>query len=226
MTKPVVIYIAGYGRSGSSALSRALAQTETVLSAGELGRLPKFIRNDRPCSCGEPVSKCPLWRNARTGTINDTMAAVTQAGFPVVVDSSKTAYRDFHRPLLYRMNGYRVVLVHLKRPLAGVLGSAMKGTNKNLEAGNSQPRAFNRTRTVLGYAFAHGMAAANRLIFRNFIRVDHADMLEDISKVVGTVLAPAKKAVAQEAAEHVARRATHGMHEIAGNRLLRGNGHE
>jgi len=226
MTKPVVIYIAGYGRSGSSALSRALARTEAVLSAGELGRLPKFIRNDRPCSCGEPVSKCPVWRNARTGTINDTMAAVIQANFPIVVDSSKTAYFDFHRPLLYRMNGYRVIVVHLKRPLSGVLDSAMKGTNRNLEAGNNQPRAFNRARTILGYAFAHGTATANRLIFKDFVRVDHADMLEDISKVVDAILAPAANAVAQEKAEHVARRATHGMHEIAGNRLLRGNSHE
>ncbi|SHM69984.1 hypothetical protein SAMN05443432_11254 [Roseovarius litoreus] len=224
MKKPVVIYIAGYGRSGSSALSRALAQDETVLSAGELGRLPNFIRNDHPCACGKPVSECFVWRNARTGTINDTMEAVIHANFPIVVDSSKTAYFDFHRPLLYRMNGYRVIMVHLKRPLSGVLNSISKGTNKDLEAGIKRRRALNRTRAVLGYSFAHGAAVANRLIFRDFIRVEHTDMTQDLSKVVHSILSLAENAATREPQDQILNRSTHGMHEIAGNRLLRDDG--
>ncbi|MBZ0218265.1 MAG: hypothetical protein K8F25_17040 [Fimbriimonadaceae bacterium] len=161
-----------------------------------------------------------------TGTINDTMEAVAHASFSVVVDSSKTAYRDFHRPLLYRINGYRVILVHLKRPLKGVLSSAMKGTNKDLEAGNNKLRAFNQTRTILGYTFAHSAAAINRLICKEFIRVEHGEMLEDISRVVDAILAPADAAIGRSKEEKTAHRAAHGMHEIAGNRLLRGNSHE
>jgi hypothetical protein len=59
---PVVLYIAGCGRSGSTLLDRMLGQADGVIAVGELaqlwlpGELDKLV-----CGCGEPVRTCPLW---------------------------------------------------------------------------------------------------------------------------------------------------------------------
>lgn len=60
--EPVVLYIAGSGRSGSTLLDRMLGQADGVIAVGELaqlwlpGELDKLV-----CGCGEPVRSCPLW---------------------------------------------------------------------------------------------------------------------------------------------------------------------
>lgn len=59
---PAVVYIAGYGRSGSTILERVLGLTEGVAVTGELYKAFS-IHNDvgSRCSCGQYVSACPFW---------------------------------------------------------------------------------------------------------------------------------------------------------------------
>lgn len=60
--EPVVLYIAGSGRSGSTLLDRMLGQADGVAAVGELaqlwlpGELDKLV-----CGCGEPVRTCGFW---------------------------------------------------------------------------------------------------------------------------------------------------------------------
>jgi hypothetical protein len=59
-----VIYIAGWGRSGSTLLNSILGQMDGFFSAGELGGMwgSSFIEN-RPCGCGSPFHECGVWQN-------------------------------------------------------------------------------------------------------------------------------------------------------------------
>lgn len=59
---PVVIYIGGSGRSGSTLLDRMLGQISGLCSTGELARLWDLgLRDNQLCGCGEPVRSCPFW---------------------------------------------------------------------------------------------------------------------------------------------------------------------
>jgi len=58
-----VLYVAGWGRSGSTLLDRLLGQVPGVFSAGELRDI--WLRGaieDRLCGCGRRFHACDLWR--------------------------------------------------------------------------------------------------------------------------------------------------------------------
>ena len=58
-----LLYIAGYGHSGSTLLNIMLGQAPGIMGAGELFRLAGAARaGDERCSCGPPVRACPVWR--------------------------------------------------------------------------------------------------------------------------------------------------------------------
>ncbi len=68
-SSPKVIYIAGYGRSGSTILDILLSQEEHVFGAGELHFLfQDWSEPNRHCSCGERYPDCPFW-----GDLSDVM---------------------------------------------------------------------------------------------------------------------------------------------------------
>ncbi|MEC9341761.1 MAG: sulfotransferase [Pseudomonadota bacterium] len=57
-----VIFVVGYGRSGSTLLDRLLGCAEGTVSTGELRNLWRrgFQKNQR-CSCGSAFADCPFW---------------------------------------------------------------------------------------------------------------------------------------------------------------------
>lgn len=60
MTK--VLYIAGWGRSGSTILDNVLGQVDGFFSAGELMFLwRRGLVEGRLCGCGQPVRECEIW---------------------------------------------------------------------------------------------------------------------------------------------------------------------
>jgi hypothetical protein len=57
-----VIYIGGWGRSGSTLLDRVLGQIPGVVSLGEVREVwQRGVVENRPCGCGLPFSECPFW---------------------------------------------------------------------------------------------------------------------------------------------------------------------
>lgn len=62
---PRILYIAGYGRSGSTFLCRLLGQQPEICAAGELSRYLEWVDSSRPCSCGEEIRSCPLWKHVQ-----------------------------------------------------------------------------------------------------------------------------------------------------------------
>lgn len=65
--RPVYIYIAARGHSGSTLLTLLLARHPQVVAVGELANLPLQLARDETtkwvgeCSCGERPLACPMW---------------------------------------------------------------------------------------------------------------------------------------------------------------------
>lgn len=57
-----VLYVSGYGRSGTTVMDIALGQHPGVVGVGELTTLTRHVwGNDEYCACGSPVRRCPFW---------------------------------------------------------------------------------------------------------------------------------------------------------------------
>lgn len=58
-----VVYIAGYGRSGSTLLERMLGTVPGWVNVGEINDMfRRMVRFDELCGCGERFSACPFWQ--------------------------------------------------------------------------------------------------------------------------------------------------------------------
>lgn len=59
-----ILYIAGYGRSGSTLLGRLIARHRFAFDAGEIASLFTTVNNDeQACSCGKTIVDCDFWVN-------------------------------------------------------------------------------------------------------------------------------------------------------------------
>lgn len=56
-----LVYILGFGHSGSTLLSLILGGLDSVAAVGEIWALPTFVRDNLPCSCGKNLSECAYW---------------------------------------------------------------------------------------------------------------------------------------------------------------------
>jgi hypothetical protein len=57
-----VVYIGGWGRSGSTLLDRMLGQIPGFCSLGEVREIwQSGLQQNRPCGCGSPFRACPFW---------------------------------------------------------------------------------------------------------------------------------------------------------------------
>jgi hypothetical protein len=60
--RPRVLYVAAWGRSGTTILDNVLDGYPSVFSAGELRYLwQRGLVQRRACGCGQPVAECPVW---------------------------------------------------------------------------------------------------------------------------------------------------------------------
>ncbi len=63
MSAPKVLFIGGWGRSGSTLLDRMLGQLPGVVSVGELRDIwQRGPIEDRRCGCGRAFSECDFWQ--------------------------------------------------------------------------------------------------------------------------------------------------------------------
>lgn len=59
---PTVLYIGGWGRSGSTLLECVLAEAEQTMALGEVVWLwERGLGLNELCACGEPFHDCPFW---------------------------------------------------------------------------------------------------------------------------------------------------------------------
>lgn len=120
MTAPArVLYVAGWGRSGSTLLDVTLGSMAGLVSTGELRYLwTRGLGERRRCGCGDLVPDCAHWRSvlARVGGYPDARGALSPGA--VTADQRKVV-RTRHTLRLLREGHDRVAdrLRHLHRRL-------------------------------------------------------------------------------------------------------------
>ena len=65
-----IVYVMGYGRSGSTFLDVLLNNAASVTSLGALSNYWIWLERGLPCACGEPLPECPMWG----GIVSDHLA--------------------------------------------------------------------------------------------------------------------------------------------------------
>ena len=72
-----ILYIAGYGRSGSTILDKFLGAHPEIVSGGEMFRAPEIFTDDAAlCTCGATFRDCAVWRGYRA----DVMRVAAEFG--------------------------------------------------------------------------------------------------------------------------------------------------
>ena len=101
MDQPVrVIYILGWGRSGSTILDNLLGSIEGFFSVGELTYLwSRGVIGGRSCGCGLPIGECPIWKAVLSSMFENENAAMASARDAVRWQRKATRVRDTLRLL-------------------------------------------------------------------------------------------------------------------------------
>ena len=127
---PKILYIAGYGRSGSTLLDVLLSRHEHIVGAGELRTLFREASSGTECTCGRRVDHCELWGpivasvTALSGSTAATLDAKSKVaeGGPIL-----TRHRAAHRiawaaalDLLLKSTGAKAIVDSSKTPRSAV----------------------------------------------------------------------------------------------------------
>jgi hypothetical protein len=118
MSRTTVVYLSGFGRSGSTLVERMLGAAPAWVNVGELVDLARSVaRTDELCGCGEPFSRCPVWtqvgKTAFGGWTTDVLDRLVRV--------QRSAARQRHLPgLLAGRRPASGSLVELRRAYAAV----------------------------------------------------------------------------------------------------------
>lgn len=164
MTK--LIYIGGYGRSGSTLFEALLAANPKLVACGETVNVLRQEPNE-VCGCGRQSINCPLWgpllasperlKSWSHCELDLTLLDKILATKRVMIDSSKTAWSEFAVPFqLGRVLGKDFQLVHLVRDPRAVCWSIIRGNaTETLPQRGRLNRAARCIYGVLGWSVAN-----------------------------------------------------------------------
>lgn len=230
MINKTVLYIAGYGRSGSTLLARILGSHPNIYNAGELINFLNLLTNDDAiCSCQQKLQNCEFWsdifRRFTSGIRSDinklqlsqqrhesfsyfyrnivkrsktdavlyshliqtlimSISANLSPHVQYIIDSSKTTWNRFFRPLsIAKMAGVRVKLIHIVRDGRGCIWSNIKGTDDGMLRGPilKDKGSFPVLRTTLHWPFANFGAHIfqKTSLSEDYCRIRYEDFVEN-----------------------------------------------
>ncbi|MGZ4448844.1 MAG: sulfotransferase [Nocardioides sp.] len=103
MTATTVVYLAGFGRSGSTLVERLLGAAPGWANVGELVELSRTVaRADERCGCGLPFSRCPVW----TGVGEAAFGGWGEDVLDLLTTAQRRAARQRHLPRLVASPGH------------------------------------------------------------------------------------------------------------------------
>lgn len=182
--KNKILYIGGYGRSGSTILDAFLSRQLNATGVGECVNFWDEYSKDFPCECGKSYSNCEFWCNffnqfssaELTSAFSSTRKADSGFGIDqtyiefwksfldytfkissssVIIDSSKTTSKTAFRPSNLERIGYDVYFIFLYKKPEQLLVSLRKGSNKQLDNKKKDPPRFLfLTKSFLGWFYA------------------------------------------------------------------------
>ena len=186
-----LVYIAGYGRSGSTLLGRLIASTGRALDVGEVAMAPLFLyRPKGRCACGTRMTACPVWgalpqalrelprrpanRHDHAALLRAILAVSPQ---PTIVDSSKTAAALAFRPIFLSRNlPVRLCLVHLVRDPRAVVWSVVRDRRTRRDKPSFWRDVLSTAKTSFVWQVANAAAELQSLWFSPDVirlRYDH-----------------------------------------------------
>ena len=232
-----LVYIGGFGQSGSTLLESLLTANPQVVACGEVANgFEGRTGRDLKCSCGALAKDCPVWCVFAPGsnaTLNHDALVLTllehvKNKYAILCDSSKTAWGSITAPFrLRRLLGERFFMLHLVRDPRAVCWSAIrlpliktrrKQQPTPIERALSRPipRCF---RTAAGWWVANlACELFGRLYPGQYLRLSYEEVASSPREVLHTVFgaaAPDLPARLDEPEESGNR------HQIYGNRMRR-----
>lgn len=178
-----IVYIAGYGRSGSTLLDIILGNHSEITSMGEVGNFWSHSTGSMLCTCGTCVCECSIWsdvlrhtacylptskrnpqwrgggkqQNNRVQLYRELFSILrTRTNTKWLVDSSKTSYSFVNRPVwLCEEVKENIKLIHIQRSLLAVVGSKKRGNNKQLRDDIAGTNYLASIRAVIGWFIAN-----------------------------------------------------------------------
>jgi hypothetical protein len=224
-----LVYIGGYGHSGSTLLEYLLAAHPRVLACGEVASALRQRGRKEKCTCGLPAKECPVWGalqaspHALEGWTHEglTLSLLEQARahYAVMVDSSKTPWRQALAPFRLRRDlGDRFMLVHLVRDPRGVSWSAVKKAGRQ---GTRPLAALRSSVAALGWSIANAACEIfGRRYPDRYLRLRYEDLALDPAGVMRDLF---RKLLPDATWDPQAIGAGTNRHQLYGNRL-RGRG--
>jgi len=143
VSDPTVVYIAGYGRSGSTLLDLLLGRLDGWFSMGEFRHFWHAVRDGYRCGCGLDVTECPIWSTVLgsdvvadliadrrevlrlrrvPGLVKPALLGRHRAARDRVVESATRAYAA-----TAAVTGARVLVDSSKDPISALLLSRARG---------------------------------------------------------------------------------------------------
>jgi hypothetical protein len=129
MPKVKVVFVAGYGRSGSTLFSIALGSHPQIVGAGELTELSRHAWTDNThCSCGEPLRSCQFWGPVVQSWMPDDL--------PTTLESYRRRQVHFENLLVMRVMdlgfGRKTEFAKYLDDTAGVFDSIVRHSGKRI----------------------------------------------------------------------------------------------
>ena len=227
MTK--LVYIGGYGHSGSTLLEYLLAASAGVIACGEVASVLRERERKHKCTCRREIKECPVWGPlfASPATLEGmshaelalTLVAQDGGAHAVLVDSSKTAWRSIAVPFyLARELGQDFKLVHLVRDPRAVSWSAVKKAKRR---GARPLLAMRCAFAAAGWLIANlACELLGRIYPDRYLRLRYEDLARSPSEAMRDVFAkllPGSEWRADDVGGSDTR------HQLYGNRMRAGN---
>jgi hypothetical protein len=223
MTK--LVYIGGYGHSGSTLLEYLLTGCPELLACGEVASVIRDGLKKQQCTCGRRSEACPIWSQILSAgaplssTTHEALALALLARFrnryDLMVDSTKTASGHALAPFgLRRALGKDFLLVHLVRDPRAVAWSAIKKTERRKMIVN---RPLYCARVALAWSAANLACEMFGLLHpKQYLRLRYEDFVAAPRKSLDQILqrlSPGAKWHAETLG------VTDNRHQLYGNRM-------
>jgi hypothetical protein len=193
-----LVYIGGYGHSGSTLVEYLMTASPQVIACGEVASSAREGMMKSRCTCGELTRDCPIWGAfVQTSFPPDgwrhqdlTLALLQHVSddYPLLVDSSKTAWQSAAVPFgLRRRLGHDFELVHVARDPRAVCWSALKKAERrgNARSNGALLCAF----TTVGWWIANLACEFFGWMYPNqYVRLGYEDVVRSPREEVRVLL--------------------------------------
>jgi hypothetical protein len=191
-----LIYVGGYGHSGSTLLEYLMTGCADCVACGEV-LAATHAEGSRKCTCQRPVAQCPVWSFVADPSLNVAhwshealdaeLVDQARAKGACIVDSSKTAWRGAITVFkLQRIYSDEFRLVHIVRDPRAVCWSLLLKHKRSEARSNDVALSIE---TTLGWLYANFACE----LFRRrhpglYIRVRYEDLAIDPRSVMTSML--------------------------------------